>query len=379
MYLNYISLQEAIDLLPDTVVVVDSKGKIIASNKQIDKLFEYAPGELVGQNLNILIPERFREAHTRHLYTYFKNPVSRKMGKGMQLFGLRKSGEECDIDVALAPVMVKNKKYVIAAIRDVTELKELERNLLQKNEQLLVINSELERLGYIIAHDLKSPLLNIHAIIRLLKRELTTEQQQHLALHIQAIDQTLISMLNLITGITDYSKAAITEHKEEPVELNLVLKEACSLITFPPNASVDIPEHLPVITGNKTKLLQVFLNLISNAVKYNDKEETKIAVRCLEKKNEVLITISDNGPGVPRELRRSIFNLFQKGDIQKENSQGIGLAVVKKIIEERGGSIIVDDSPLGGADFIFSWPLEEAQETKINKNNTRQTPLDHNN
>ena len=351
-----ITFKQSINILPDPVVVVDENATIVTVNDLSEQVFGYTSDEIIGQNLEILIPPRFRESHNKHFRSYFENSVLRKMGEDLQLVGLKKNGDELDTDIALAPIVLDKKKYIIATIRDITQLKTLDRILLKKNEHLSEINAELERFGYVIAHDLKSPLLNIHAISKLMVRELPQEKSQSLESYLVALDECLRSMMDLIQGVSEYSKAGINETTDEEINLTQVLNEVRTLIYLPAHIQLNYSDNLPKIKGNKTKVLQVFLNLINNAIHYNDKPEGKILVKCDEKSCNYIISVSDNGPGVPAALREKIFKLFQKGSIQKIDSQGIGLAVVQKIIEGRGGSIEGTESKLGGAKFIFNWP-----------------------
>ncbi len=366
MQLIHTTLQAALDLLPDAAIVVDQNVKIIAANPQVFTLFGYQPAELINQNLNLLIPARYRQRHDKHFKHYFEAPAKRRMGAGYDLSGLHKNGEEVDVDIALAPVIIGGQQMALALIRDITVLKELDRNLLKKNEELSLSNTQLERLGYVIAHDLKSPLLNIHALINLLNRELADKKSPKIKSYTKALSEISHSMMNLITGVAEYSTSGFQGASEEVVDLNQVMQEVRKLVHFPPGFQLLIKDKLPAIKGNKTKILQVFLNLVNNAVKYNDKPEGKIEIQARASEKVCLINVADNGPGVPPELRGKVFELFRKGAIEKEGSQGIGLAVVKKIIEDRGGHIMVEASPLGGASFAFSWPAHKSESTSEN-------------
>ncbi|WP_242929309.1 sensor histidine kinase [Pontibacter vulgaris] len=360
--LNFI--QQSINILPDATIVIDQQGHIVTANHNTTLLFEYELEELAGRELAMLIPQQYRVAHSEHIKKYMEQPSVRKMGEGMHLYGQKKFGEEIDVDVALAPITLRDVPLVIATIRDITDKKELERRLLKKNEQLEIINAELERFSYIISHDLKAPLINIHALVHLMTRELPKEKGAKLDRYIQALRSSLEAMSGLISGVAAYSKAGISECEDDVVDLNETLDEVFKLVHLPSRFHLDTQGQLPVIRGNRTKILQVFLNLITNSVKYNDKEAPVLAIHSKETSRYHCITVEDNGPGVPVELRKKIFHLFRKGSIDHIDSQGIGLAVVKKIIENRGGSINVDDSPLGGAAFSFKWPKYNSEKKR---------------
>ncbi|MBK0404254.1 PAS domain S-box protein [Adhaeribacter sp. BT258] len=351
-----ITLEDQIELLPDAVLIVNQKGKLVEVNLEVYTIFGYRPDELIGMDLTVLLPVRYRAFLKKYFKKYFENPTKRRMKSGDDLYGLRKNGKEIDINISLAPIEVGSETMAMAVIRDISEVKLLERVLLKKNEDLSLTNTQLERLGYIIAHDLKSPLLNIHALLTFLERELASHSTPIINGYIKDMKDISLSMMDLIAGVADYSRIGFQENIEQQVDLNLILKEVQALVHFPPNFRFIVIGPLPVIKGNKTKIIQVFLNLVNNAMKYNDKPEGIIEVRAEAGEKVCNISIADNGPGVPEELRKKIFELFRQGLVEQKGSQGIGLAVVKKIIESQGGTIRVETSRLGGADFIFTWP-----------------------
>ncbi|HSI89748.1 MAG TPA: ATP-binding protein, partial [Adhaeribacter sp.] len=269
------------------------------------------------------------------------------------------NGEEIDIDISLAPIQVGKEQMAIAIIRDITVVKNLERSLLKKNEELSLTNTQLERLGYIIAHDLKSPLLNVHALVSMLNRELGPDASPAVTGITKDMDQILLSMMDLITGVTEYSRVSFQDDSEAEVDLNEIAEDIRKLVHFPANFSFVVKGSLPKVKGNRTKVLQVFLNLVNNAMKYNDKPDGRIEIFAYPKDDMCLINVADNGPGISPELLGGVFDLFRKGLVEKEGSTGIGLAVVKKIIEDNGGQIWVENSELGGANFVFTWPARK--------------------
>ncbi len=355
-----ISLQEAINLLPDGVLIVVDQHRIELVNNQAGKLFGYHPTELVGQELAQLIPARFHHQHAHHVAGFSQHPVVRQMGEGKRagkpMFGLRQDGSEFDVDIALSPVVLNGTPMVIAVVRDITDKKDLERALQWKNEQLGAINVELERFGFTISHDLKSPLANIHAIIHLLIREIPVDKKEALREHIQQLNHTLYAMSDLIAGVAAYSKATLSDATDVEVDMDKVLAEVRHLVLLPPHIQLEVAGPLPATWGNKTKLLQVFLNLISNAIKYNDKEQGVIQVSGQLRGSEALYFVEDNGPGIAPELRAKVFTLFEKGTSTRADSQGIGLAIVNKVVQQQGGTIEIEESPLGGARFVLVLP-----------------------
>ena len=164
-------------------------------------------------------------------------------------------------------------------------------------------------------------------------------------------------MENLINGILEYSKINKTENIRENLSIKDLVSDVIFMLDPPGNMVVEIKGNMPNMTADKTKLAQVFSNLISNAIKYNDKPNGLIEVSSLEKETEYEFTVADNGPGIAKEYHEKIFIIFQT--LQSRDtfeSTGVGLAIVKKIIEENGGIIRVESEQGKGTRFIFTLP-----------------------
>ncbi len=351
-----ISLQETIDFLPDGVLIVQDQSRIVLANAQAGKLFGYAAVELTGAPLTQLIPARYHHRHAHQVTEFFAHSTVRRMGEGQALFGLRQDGTEFDVDISLSPIIINASRMVMAVVRDITQQQDLARAMQWKNEQLEAINVELERFGFTISHDLKSPLANIHAIIHLITRALPAEKKEELREHIQQLNHTLYSMSDLIAGVAAYSKATLSDAVPVAVDMNAVLADVRALVLLPPHLTLEIGANLPPTWGNKTKLLQVFLNLISNAIKYNNQENGLVRVSGEIHGPDAHYCVEDNGPGIAPALREKVFTLFEKGTSTRTDSQGIGLAIVHKVVTALGGSISIDTSPLGGARFALVLP-----------------------
>jgi PAS domain S-box-containing protein len=121
--------RQLLEISPDALVAINSAGMIVMANEQLEALFGYDHGELMNQHLDILLPERFREAHPKHRQRYFQEPHARPMGAGLQLFGLRKNGAEFPVDIALRPILINGVTHALAAVRDMTEQREMEQRL----------------------------------------------------------------------------------------------------------------------------------------------------------------------------------------------------------------------------------------------------------
>jgi signal transduction histidine kinase len=232
-----------------------------------------------------------------------------------------------------------------------TKLKELNQNL----DDTELKNKELEQFAYITSHDLKAPLRGISSLASFIKEDLEAGETDEVHNHIETMQGRVERLENLINGILNYSK--IGKIKLESVDLNSMIREEFKNYQNLPNVHFTTKGKFPIVNGDKVQLSQLVSNLISNAVKYNDKDVCEICVSSIEKPTSYEITFEDNGPGIIPKYHQKIFEVFQTlTEKDTYESTGIGLAIVKKIIEKHGGKIKVASSGKLGAKFIVSYP-----------------------
>ena len=236
---------------------------------------------------------------------------------------------------------------------DITEFKNLE---LQKEillKKLEKSNDELQEYAHVVSHDLKSPLRSIDALVTWL-REDNKDNFDEVSFHnINLIQTTLEKMEQLITDILIYS--SVTEDTDEKVDVDLdeMVAGLLQILYIPEHVEVHVNHKLPTVKGAKPKLQQLFQNLISNAVKFIDKEEGNVEISVKEYSNHFEFAISDNGIGIEKKFHDKIFKIFQSLNKSKD-STGVGLSIVKKIIELHGGEIRLESEPEKGTTFYFT-------------------------
>jgi len=222
--------------------------------------------------------------------------------------------------------------------------------------ELTIKNRELDQFAYVVSHDLKAPLRGISNIISWVEEDHTEQITPEINRNLNLIKGRITRLENMINGLLDYARIGKTKRNYEHVDIADVLNELKDLIV-PSGTTVIIENQLPVMRVVKIHIEQVFSNLLSNAVKYNTNANPVIKVRYQEAGDYHQFAISDNGPGIERKYFEKIFEIFQT--LQERDafeSTGIGLAIVKKIIEDNKGSITVESTPGQGTKFIFTWP-----------------------
>ncbi|TXD50474.1 PAS domain-containing sensor histidine kinase [Polaribacter sp. IC063] len=236
---------------------------------------------------------------------------------------------------------------------DITEFKSLEKQKEIILKELENRNHELQEYAHIVSHDLKSPLRSIDALLSWIKANNHDNLDEATLENIELIEVTLEKMEKLISDILEYSSAGLTVKNHEKVNLNLTIKNLKKIIFIPKNITVTTLKELPILNGDATKFQQLFQNLISNAVKFCDKETGIVEIDVTEKKSYYKFSIKDNGIGIEKEYYDKIFKIFQYLN-QREDSTGVGLSIVKKIVDLYEGNIWVDSELGVGTTFYFT-------------------------
>lgn len=216
-------------------------------------------------------------------------------------------------------------------------------------------NAELNQFAYVVSHDLKAPVRGIYNVIQWIEEDLDNEISPAMRKYLDIIPQRIKRMEDLIDGLLDYARISREKPVREETDVNVMVDELAEMIV--PKAFEFTHGRLPKLWTEKLLLQQVFSNLISNAVKYTPPENGRISISCDEKDNHYEFSVIDNGQGIDREYHERIFVIFQTlREKHDKESTGIGLAIVKKIIEEKHCTINVISSAGAGAKFIFTWP-----------------------
>ncbi|AUP77648.1 sensor histidine kinase [Flavivirga eckloniae] len=219
-------------------------------------------------------------------------------------------------------------------------------------DELAHQNQELSDYAHMVSHDLKSPLRSIDTLTTWLKGDYEDQLDEQGKGNLELIRSNVEKMDALISGILEYSTIGKTQVEIYDVDLNIILKDVRSIITLPEGFVLNICD-MPTVKGDKYRLQQLFQNLIDNAIKYNDKEKGRIDIETKEQEDHWEFSIKDNGKGIDEEYHKKIFKTFEKLE-NNVDSTGIGLSIVKKIIDLFGGKIWVDSEVGKGTTFHFT-------------------------
>jgi signal transduction histidine kinase len=218
-------------------------------------------------------------------------------------------------------------------------------------------NSELDQFAHIVSHDMKAPLRGIDNVVTWIEEDHWNELSPKVQEYLHLIKSRIVRGENLIHGILSYSRVGQYELEKEEVDLNQMMLEISENLPRRQGLKLEIQPNLPVLFTQRIPLMQIFSNLVGNAIKYHDKEKGKIKVYHKENGVNYHFFIEDDGPGISRNYHDKIFTIFQTlNNSDTFQSTGVGLAIVKKILVDRNQKIELHSEPGKGSIFEFSWP-----------------------
>ena len=276
----------------------------------------------------------------------------------------RKDATTFFVEISLGYVIQKERNYIIAVARDITERKRAE----EKQAELI---QELKDFAYIISHDLKAPLCGINTLTDWISTDYADKFDENGKEQVRLLLAQVERMHNLIDGVLQYSRVGRAKEDEVMVDLNDLVPDVIDMVAPPENISITIEDQLPVVKCEATRIRQVFENLLSNAMKYMNEPEGRIKIGCVEENGFWKFSVADNGSGIEEKHFERIFQMFQTLSPRDEfKSTGIGLTVIKKIVELYEGKVWVESKMGEGSTFFFTLPRlkEEVAGAKLQAN-----------
>lgn len=397
-----------LDGAPDAVVLTDAEGMILLVNKQAEVLFGYPRAQLLGRSVEQLIPDGLRERHPAHRARYAVDPRTRPMGAGLDLRARRRDGSEFPVDIALSSFVTERGELVVtAAVRDVTDRAELERQLRRSREEAVAANVAKSEFLSRMSHELRTPLNAVLGFAQLLELDELSPEQQEAVSQIGRAGRHLLNLINEVLDISRIESGQLTLSRE-PVSLRQVVQETLPLVQ-PLAAARRITLAHPDLAGcgqylmaDHQRLKQVLINLLSNAVKYNrnggrvdldwsvepvqqpgpdgsqvrkgpagpdgpaaraDGEGTvPPGARAAGGEGTVRVFVRDTGPGIPASHLPRLFTPFDRlgAEHLDVDGSGVGLAISLRLVEAMGGRLEVDSRE--GRGSTFTVVLEAAEE-----------------
>ncbi len=357
----------------DGILTLTSDGRIETLNLAVLEMFGYPPEALYDQPLaKLLIPPQADDDKA----SLWHDPATYS-GSRLQTVGFRQDGQDFPIEVTISHISLEERLIVI--IRDVTEqqqarvrlqthateLARLNAALTTTNIALEARNQELNQFAYIASHDLKAPLRAIANLSEWLEEDLADLLPDENRQQMELLRGRVHRMEALINGLLAYSRAGRSEALVEFVNLAELLAEIIDWLNPPPTFQFEIAPDLPTLNARKLLLRQVFSNLIDNAIKHHPTANGVITITARDQGNAYEFAVADDGNGIDPRYHGKIFMIFQTLEARDtKESTGVGLAIVKKIVEAEGGDIRIDSTLGQGATFYFTWPKSPLGQTE---------------
>ncbi|MBA5604806.1 response regulator [Duganella sp. FT3S] len=375
-------LQRLIELAPNAIVVVDGAGRVETFNREAERCFGYARADIIGQPLEMLMPERLRTRHAGHRLQFVSSRLSDepvRMGKGAALLGLRRDGSEFPIEVNLSAVRTDQGTKVLAVIADVTEPQRLRgelearaRELERERDRAEAANRAKSDFVANMSHEIRTPMNAVLGMVYLLGNTALTPQQRKYLTMVRMSGQSLLAILN---DVLDFSKIEARRMELSPTEFELdeVLNTLATTMTMSAGdkeleLAIEVEPDVPrLLRGDALRLQQVLVNLAGNAIKFTAQGE--VVVRVARDSQDGLapgsarlrFEVRDTGIGITDQQQAQLFTAFSQGDesiTRRFGGTGLGLAISKRLIEMMGGRIEVSSVVGQGARFWFTLPFE---------------------
>lgn len=250
---------------------------------------------------------------------------------------------------------LRRARMHIAALEQLLDVHE--QTSIEQATRLEQSNRELDQFAYVASHDLKAPLRGIANLAQWIEEDLGDQVTDESREHLKLLKGRVNRMDALIDGILTYSRAGRVRDKVEWVDVGALVLEAIELLAPPDGARLEIAPPMPKMVTERIPLQQVLMNLIGNALKYSGRADARIVIRAEDQDDFVHFSVADNGPGIPPQFHEKIWQIFQTlAPRDQVEGTGIGLSVVRKLVEYRGGSTWLESIPDRGSTFHFTWP-----------------------
>ncbi|MCF4965973.1 response regulator [Nostoc sp. CMAA1605] len=349
--ISQIRLARILDIADDAIISIDSNQNITLFNQGAEKIFGYCAQEIIGQSLDVLLPQRFTQSHRQHVNGFSQSPsMARRMGERREIYGCRKDGTEFPAEASISKLHIESDTIYTVILRDITERKQIER---MKDEFVSVVS-----------HELRTPLTSIHGSLGMLTSGLlpaASEQGKRLLQIATDSTERLVRLINDILDIERIESGRVKMERETCILTDLIESAISIMQPLANKAQVTLSVESPSLQlwVDPDRIVQTLTNLLSNAIKFSS-PNTTVWLAAQKYGDEVLLTVKDTGRGIPADKIHSIFERFQQvdsSDSRNHEGTGLGLAICQSIVHQHGGRIWVESVLGEGSTFHFTLPI----------------------
>lgn len=367
-------LHAVFETVVEGIITIDDGGIIDTANAAAGRLFGYTPEELIGKNVNRLMPEPYHHEHDGYLECYLRTRQPKIIGIGREVVGRKRDGTTFPMYLSVSEVEFNDRVMFTGFVQDLTERKahekreaqwreELERQVEKRTDELALANQELENFSYTISHDLRTPLRGIRNYVDFLREDLQGHIEGESMEDLRRLGQAADELELMVQQILDYARIGHTKLESEEVSIDALIASIGAELGLAPHEKIIVEGELPRIWAPRGLLRQIFQNLIENGLRYNTSKirEVRIAAAPSSPKDDSQagwsFTVADNGIGIEAPYHEKIFAMFQRlhssGDY---DGTGIGLAAVRKAVNFLHGRIGLESKLGEGTVFTVELP-----------------------
>ncbi|MCB9092160.1 MAG: response regulator [Halobacteriovoraceae bacterium] len=353
-----------IESIQSAFIAMNSQGKIVDWNPFAEKIFGWSKKEAMEKDyVDLIVPSRLKKLYRRGLSNYVKTQKSKILERVMEQYACRRDGKEFPVEITISPALYDEEIYFLAFVSDISKRKQYE---IQRARffELERINRDLEQFAHLVSHDLQAPLNTISMYTQLLENKFLDKMESDEKTMFDHVVRKAKKMSILLNELLNYSQVGNSQNLDlSKIDSNLPLQEALgNLENQMRSRKIEISyENLPPVMGNNPQLEQLFQNLLSNAMKFNDKELIKIDIAARRKGQFWEFSVKDNGVGFNQEYADQIFEMFRRlhTDTQFPGT-GAGLAICQRIVSLHGGKIWAKSRIGKGSSFYFTLPASDS-------------------
>lgn len=347
-----VTTRTVLESLSEGIVIINPDLRIVLINKPMEKLFGYSQQEAIGETLDIYLPENIQNKHNDYIRGFFANPTIRPMGAGVELFGITKDKVRVPIEIGISFLKTEFGLLGLASITDISVRKKIEKELLQRNR-------ELDEFSHVVAHDLNS---NVYGIVGSCEALLNPEANLSEAQKKEFLEYILkggYKMSHIIRELLLFATMKKGDVHCIMTDMAPIINEAITRLKFnikECKAEISIEEPLHLAKGYAPWVEEIWLNLISNALKYGGKPPV-IKISSQKFSDHIEYFVSDNGQGLTQEDFKKIISKRHDNHKRIAKGHGLGLEIVSRILDKLDGKLKLSASDSGGSTFSFTLPL----------------------
>ena len=365
-----------LDAAPDAMIVVDQQGKIALINAQTERIFGYRREELLGQEIEMLMPDGFRGRHKQHRESYIGDPRLREMGAGMELLGLRRDGTEFPVEISLSPIRAPTGQFVCSVIRDVTERHKMQQALVAARQEAERANKANSTFLAAASHDLRQPVQALNLLTGALRRSVKDGPALEM---IASQQQSLDAMTHLLNSLLDISRleAGAIEPQLEDFSVKRVIAHRSAEFARQAQQkglSFEARSCEAIIRSDPDLLGEIIQNFVTNAIRYTN--EGSVRLSCTPCEGKLRISVTDTGIGIEEGQLENIFREFHqvRSARRKREGFGLGLAIARRLAGLLGHEISVESAPGQGSCFSIITPIVKSAESGVKSDASERDP-----